>query len=127
MQVNKYMTRKPSFTSKDEKVLTAKKMMYQLGCTHLPVIEAGTVVGVISERDILYLFQIESEDIENLTVEEAMTEDFYAVDLDDDITVVSKYMVENRIGSAIILNKDKSLAGIYTYTDALRAVVDIAA
>ena len=56
-----------------------------------------------------------------------MTEDFYAVDLDDDITVVSKYMVENRIGSAIILNKDKSLAGIYTYTDALRAVVDIAA
>ena len=127
MQVNKYMTRKPSFTYKDEKVLTAKKMMYQLGCTHLPVIEAGTVVGVISERDILYLFQIESEDIENLTVEEAMTEDFYAVDLDDDITVVSKYMVENRIGSAIILNKDKSLAGIYTYTDALRAVVDIAA
>ena len=84
-------------------------------------------MGVISERDILYLFQIESEDIENLTVEEAMTEDFYAVDLDDDITVVSKYMVENRIGSAIILNKDKSLAGIYTYTDALRAVVDIAA
>ena len=127
MQVNKYMTRKPSFTYKDEKVLTAKKMMYQLGCTHLPVMEAGTVVGVISERDILYLFQIESEDIENLTVEEAMTEDFYAVDLDDDITVVSKYMVENRIGSAIILNKDKSLAGIYTYTDALRAVVDIAA
>ena len=127
MQVNKYMTKTPSFVSKDEKVLNAKKMMYQLGCTHLPVLEAGNVVGVISERDILYLFQIESEDIENLTVEEAMTEDFYAANVDDDITSVSRYMADNRIGSAIILDHNNKLAGIYTYTDALKAIVDIAA
>ncbi len=127
MQINKYMTKKPSFVSKDEKVLKAKKMMYQLGCTHLPVIESGEVVGVISERDILYLFQIEGDDIEDLTVEEVMTEDFYAAKLDDDITSVSRYMAENRIGSAIILDHNNKLVGIYTYTDALKAIVDIAA
>lgn len=127
MQISKYMTETPSCVSKDEKVLNAKKMMYQLGCTHLPVLEYGELVGVISERDILYLFQLEGQDINTISVEEAMTEDYYSANIDDDISKVSKYMADNRIGSAIILDHDEKLVGIYTYTDALKAVVDIAA
>ena len=50
--LERYMTRHPHTIRIDEKLDTARKLMTSLGVRHLPVLEAGKLVGVVSDRDL---------------------------------------------------------------------------
>lgn len=50
--VVEWMTKKPTTTSPDTPVREALRVMVDGGFRHLPVIDAGKVVGVLSMRDI---------------------------------------------------------------------------
>jgi len=49
------MTPEPRTIAADELAARAAELMIELGIRHLPVVRAGSVVGVISARDLLRL------------------------------------------------------------------------
>jgi CBS domain-containing protein len=49
------MTPGPRTIDRDERATAAAELMIELGVRHLPVVENGIVVGVISARDLLRL------------------------------------------------------------------------
>lgn len=51
--VVRYMTADPVTISPDAEVSEAAEAMIRLGARHLPVIEGGEVVGMVSARDLL--------------------------------------------------------------------------
>jgi signal-transduction protein with cAMP-binding, CBS, and nucleotidyltransferase domain len=51
--VAEYMTTEPVSVELDTEVHEVVLAMLELECRHLPVVEAGTVVGMVSIRDLL--------------------------------------------------------------------------
>jgi CBS domain-containing protein len=51
--VQRYMTRDPVTVTPDTEAAAAAALMLQLGVRHLPVMEGGQLVGMLSARDLL--------------------------------------------------------------------------
>lgn len=51
--VSSYMTADPLTIDADENEITARRLMVERGIRHLPVTQAGQVVGMLSVRDVL--------------------------------------------------------------------------
>lgn len=67
--VERYMTRDPVTVAPDTDAAEAAASMLQLGVRHLPVMEGGQVVGMLSARDLLTDLSWEAEPLK----EEALT------------------------------------------------------
>ena len=95
---------------------------------HLPVLHGGTLVGVVSERDIALVESLPGVDMDQVSVDEAMTEDPYTAATDASLSQVSTEMAERRIGAAIVVEgDDERVVGVFTTTDALRALAKYSA
>ena len=100
---------------------TAQKMMEKYQIRHLPVLENKELIGVISERDI----QIMAKNLNamhDLKVEEVCSTDLYSTSADASLFEVSTHMAEEKIGSAVVVDEDDHVIGIFTTTDALSAL-----
>jgi acetoin utilization protein AcuB len=117
--LDRYMTRHPHSIRIDEKLATAARMMAKLGVRHLPVLEGGTLVGVLSDRDL----KLAGKGGDQLKVSDVCIDEPYSVDVDTSLFVVAQTMADKRIGSTIVLEGGK-LAGIFTAVDACRALAD---
>jgi len=115
-----FMTKSPRTVSAYQKLNFAETMMEDLKIRHLPVLKDEEIIGILSLRDIRLVQGID-RDYKDLTVEEACVEDPFMVQLDEDVREVSKTMLKKKIGSVLVMNKDK-LVGIFTSIDALTLI-----
>ena len=118
--LERYMTRHPHSIRYDEKLDAAFQLMTTLGVRHLPVLDAGKLMGILSERDVRLA---NSANIGRLKVSDVCIDEPYAVDVDTSLFIVAATMAEKKIGSAVILEEGR-LVGIFTATDACRALAD---
>jgi acetoin utilization protein AcuB len=119
--VGALMTAQPLTIGRKQSLATAHRLMRDNRVRHLPVLEHGELIGVVTQRDLYFLETIRGIDIDEDLVEDAMTTDTYAVAPDLSISAVTKHMARNRYGCAVVLERGK-VAGIFTATDALRLV-----
>ena len=96
----------------------AHGMMRAHKIRHLPVQESGRLVGVVSQGDLRLLESLEPIDTRRVEVEDAMTPDPYAVDLDEPLSKVVGEMWARRIGCALVVERG-GVVGIFTCVDAL--------
>jgi len=115
------MTPQPLTIGRQQSLSTAHRLMRDHRVRHLPVLEHGELIGVVSQRDLYFLETIRGVDLDDDLVEDAMTTDTYAVDPDAPISAVAKHMARYRYGCAVVLERGKVI-GIFTATDALRLV-----
>lgn len=103
----------------------ARAFMEEHTIRHLPVTEDGTLIGVVTERDIDLLMgpAFDYPNPTKLHVSDAMVSETYVVDLETPLAYVAKTMADRHIGSAIVTRRGK-LAGIFTASDALKALAD---
>jgi CBS domain-containing protein len=121
--VKNYMTELPHSVGRDISIAKAQEMMREYSCHHLPVLDGGKLVGVVSQRDLsLVTNSVERTD---LTVEEVMTADPLIVEADSALSVVAKSMLEKQYGSAIVQAVPGGHWGIFTVSDALRFIVGL--
>jgi acetoin utilization protein AcuB len=120
--VARYMTRDPKTIGPDASVDEALATMRGQRVRHLAVRSLGDIVGIVSERDLFAA----REGGPSALVSDAMTPYPYVVAPEAPIAIVAKVMAEGKFGGALVMAKDR-LIGIFTTTDALRALVDIAA
>jgi len=85
---------------------------------HLPVEEAGRLVGVVSQGDLRLIESLEQLDTRQVEVEDAMTPDPYQVGPEAPLADVVQEMWARRIGSALVVENGAAV-GIFTCVDAL--------
>jgi acetoin utilization protein AcuB len=122
--VQKFMTTSPHSIGKDQTIARAHDVMRSHKIRHLPVLEGGKLVGIVTERDLHLVETLRDVDPTSVTVEDAMSEHVYAVDPDTSLDVVAETLAEHKYGSAVVMQNGK-VVGIFTTNDACRALAEL--
>lgn len=118
-----YMTPLSHTLGPDAKLADVKSLMERYGIRHVAILDDGAVVGIVTMSDVFVLDHTLATDDETTRVSEVMTSEPYQVEGATSLGVVAREMTARRIGSAIVLHQGKP-AGVFTSTDALRALGD---
>ncbi len=124
--VRKYMTLSPVTVGAEQSLATAHRLMRDHGVRHLPVLDAGKLVGVVSVRDLHFLETMPQVNPEEVRIEEAMSPDPYTVAPETPLEEVAREMAERKYGSAVVVSRGK-VVGVFTTVDALRALIEVLA
>lgn len=122
------MTPFPHSIESEASIVRAREMMREHDINHLPVMHEGSLVGVLSERDVRLVetSALHRDRAHEVQVREACNLDTYIVDVDAPLDVVLREMAELHLGSALVVKNDK-LAGILTSSDAYRMLAELLA
>jgi acetoin utilization protein AcuB len=120
--VRKYMTLSPVTIGEEQTLERAHEVMREAKVRHLPVLQGGKLVGLVSQRDLHLIETLRDVDPSETTVAEAMSQDVYAVSASTSLLEVALEMVEHKYGSAVIVEGPRVI-GVFTTTDALRALI----
>lgn len=122
--VREFMTLAPRVVSSTGTLADAHRLMRERGIRHLPVVDAGRLVGVVSQRDLYLLETLRGVDTETELVAEAMTPAPYAVPPAAPLDEVALAMAEHKLGSAVVVDGG-AVVGLFTTVDALRALAGL--
>jgi acetoin utilization protein AcuB len=125
LRISDVMTSTLHSIGDDQSLQTAHELMRRHGIHHLPVLRAGRLVGIVSHRDLLSVETMSDVDPKEVTVEQAMTQETYSVPKTALLASVAAKMAANHFGCAVVMEA-KTVVGIFTTTDALRAVAAMA-
>ena len=119
--IGSVMTPFPYFVTIDESLLRARTLMVEHAVRHLPVKDADTLVGVLTDRDIKRALDpdLGLPPKEELFVRDVFLRNAYVVDIHKPLDGVLDHMRQHHIGSALVTKADR-LVGIFTTMDACR-------
>ena len=125
--VRQYMTALPETIDEDLSLADAKDRMFDLGIRHLPVLHQGKLVGILSQRDIAVAEALATNDYAEISVKQVMTEVPFTCGPNAHVEAVAREMAKHLYGSAIVVDPahPSQVVGVFTTTDALRALADI--
>jgi acetoin utilization protein AcuB len=115
------MTPTPLTIGADQPLARAHHIMRTHRVRHLPVLEAGRLVGVVSQRDLYFIETLRDVDPAKVLVEEAMTRDPYVVGPSAELATAARAMVRRKLGAALVVERGR-LLGIFTALDALKVL-----
>lgn len=119
--VELYMTASPCTIEHDQPLAAAHRLMRAHAIRHLPVLEQGSLVGLVSLGDLHLLETLEGVDPREVSVREAMSSHPYAVSPGVPLRLVAAEMADRKISSAVVVQHDR-VVGIFTAVDGLRGL-----
>ena len=122
--IREYMTESPHSIGVDQPLAMAHEMMRTHRIRHLPVLRAGKLVGIVSERDLYLVETLREVDPKSVPVEEAMSQSAYCVSPRAPLTRVADKMAEKKYGCAVVMEGGE-VVGMFTVVDALRALSEV--
>ncbi len=122
--IKHYMTETPETIEHDLPLKDARQRMDELRAHHLPVVNNGDLVGMLSSRDVSLSESLAGKRYADMTVAQAMTLDPFTCGPEAHLDAVAREMHSNRYGSVVIVDRDhpRQVLGIFTVTDALRVL-----
>jgi acetoin utilization protein AcuB len=112
----------PAITIEAERSLsTALRLMRDHDIRHLPVLEQGMLVGLLSERDVERVQG--GQDVRNLAVRDVMAPAPFCVSPDANLPAVLREMVAQKYGSAVVVEGER-VVGMLTTIDTQDAFAD---
>src|SRR5215469_7543408 len=125
-QIVAFMTPFPYSIDVDAPLEDARDLMRKHVFRHLPVTSNGRLVGILTDRDIKLVLgpDFGSPNEHELRVRDAYVERPCVVPASASVAAVARTMADQRIGSALV-TKDDKLVGIFTVTDACRALAQV--
>ena len=121
--IREYMTPSPHTVEADQPLTVAHQLMRAHDIRHLPVMERGELVGIVTSRDLHVLEGFKEVDRLTTPVRIAMTRFPFTVAADAPLEDVAHEMATHKHGSAIVVESGHVL-GIFTTVDALRALAE---
>jgi len=115
MQLKEIMTRSVETIGADASLTEAARKMEEKEVGFLPVVTAGQVVGVITDRDITIRAVARGLDPEQTTVEETMTHRIVALPENSEVEDASELMEQRRVRRLVITNEGDALAGVVSF------------
>jgi len=119
--IDQFMTRSPHTIGHDQTLAAAHRLMREHSIRHLPVLDAGKLVGVLSLRDLHFIETLKDIDQEQVQVSEAMSQDVYTIGPRSSVRKVAAEMAEHKYGCVVAIDKGR-VVGIFTVVDALEAL-----
>lgn len=129
MSVERIMTRKPIYIAPTAKISEAIEILHELDIRHLPVVDDGTLVGILSEKDVqAHVLPITSELAHpeeaasrlGDPVSKVMSGGVLSVTPESDLSEVIELLLENKISAVPVVNPlEGNLVGIVSYVDLL--------
>lgn len=127
VKASELLTRQPVTIGPGETVATAISRMERANIRHLPVLDQGTVIGMLSDRDILVgrggSATPGTRRHLDMCVDEIMSQPVRTIRSDVDLDQIVELMIMHRISCLPVVD-DGELAGIITKTDLMRWYLD---
>ncbi len=128
--VSQVMTHCPIFAESSDTVGDVARLLWSGDIRHVPVVDEGLVIGMISDRDLRsYIGVLPPSLVEDpkLTdrlqtpIAELIQSDLISVSPEDDIMAVVEIMLDQKVGAVPVLeDREGRLVGIVSYIDILR-------
>lgn len=118
MKINECMCKDVCFVKPDCKVYDAARIMNEnhVGC--IPVCDDNkSVVGVLTDRDIVLRTVACDKNAKSTPVSEVMTTNVCTCGCEEDVYEVEKIMAQNQIRRIPIIDNNKKMVGIITIGD----------
>lgn len=125
--VQDFMTASPHTIGVSLALSDAANMMKAYKIRHLPVLDGNTLVGIVSDRDIQMVEGMNGVDPDEVSIEEAMSQSPYTVAANTPLEVAARHMAKHKLGSAVVVNANQKVVGVFTVTDGMRALADLLA
>jgi len=135
MIVRDLMTPYPLTVTPQASIAEAWDVMRELAVRHVPVVEDGVLVGMLSDRDlarvnIARVLKVEGADALREELEtpivEVITSDVIFVEPETEVGEVISLLLEHRIGALPVGEPGtREVLGIISYVDVLRALQDL--
>src|SRR5918912_563914 len=120
MLVLDYMTKDPVTVTLQDTLAVAHEKMIMGRFRHLPVVRNGTVVGILTDRDLRHYGGTEA----HTRVGAAMSEEPLTVSPLTAVEEATRLLLRQQIGGLPVIAEGK-LVGIITTSDVLRAFLDL--
>jgi len=118
------MTRQPWTIERGANLTAAHELMRSHTVRHLPVMDGGKLVGIVSERDLHLMETLPDANPDEVSVDEAMTDVVYVAAPDDDTADVVERMASHKLGSVVVMTGSR-VEGIFTSIDALQVLSSV--
>lgn len=123
-KIQAHMTTSPHSIGRDQPLTKAHEFMRDHKIRHLPVLERGELVGILSDRDLYIIELLRDVNPTLVMVEDAMSSEVYAVSPEAPLDEVVMTMAEHKYGCAVVLH-NHHVVGIFTTVDACRALAEL--
>ena len=120
--IEQFMTKIPRTVDVSDNIKIVKKLMSEHQINHVPVLEQGKLIGIISERDVTFVSGLKNVDIDQACARDVMTADPFWVPPETSLKRVCETMASQQIGSTVIADFSMNILGIFTYVDALKII-----
>jgi acetoin utilization protein AcuB len=118
------MTSHPHTIGQEQTLAAAHLLMRTHRIRHLPVLEGGRLVGLLSLRDLYFVEALDGLRPDQILVADAMSPDPYTATPDELVTKVADDMAVHTHGAAVVVERGK-VVGVFTTTDALRGLAEV--
>jgi len=126
------MTPDPLTVTSKSTIAEAWEVMRELAVRHVPVVEDGALVGMLSDRDLarvdmVRVLRVEGADALREELEtpivEVMSSDVISVGPETEMSEVISLLLEHKIGAVPVVEPGThDVVGIISYVDLLRAL-----
>lgn len=120
MKVQDIMTRQPKTASRATTLADAAQLLWSADCGVLPVVDAGRLVGVVTDRDLFIALAARDKAASQLTVGEVAKDTVWTCRPDDDVHVALKTMASHKV-RRLPVSADGKLIGVISINDIVLA------
>jgi acetoin utilization protein AcuB len=123
MKVGDWMVKDLVTITKGQTIQDCVDLMKKHSIRHLPVVEDGKLVGLVTEGDIRQVFLASL--IEELRIQDVMITGPITVTPDTEIEDAAKIIHYNKIGGLPVVDEENRLRGIVTVADIMAAFIEL--
>jgi acetoin utilization protein AcuB len=134
MLVREWMASDVLTIDENTSMMKALHLMKESKIRRLPVMSRGSLVGIISDRDLKEASPSKATTLDvhelyyllaEIKVKEIMTKDPFTISADETVERAAVIMLEHKVSGLPVINKQKEVVGIITQSDVFRAFVNI--
>ena len=117
------MTHKVISVNQNDSLRLAYKTMVELEIRHLPVVNDGKLIGIVSDRDILKAGENNAGGafiIPDASVETVMNEEIVTCNTSTPLAKVAWILLEEKISALPVTDSSQKIVGIITSTDLIK-------
>jgi CBS domain-containing protein len=122
MIVNELMKKPPATCTTNDSVTEAAKIMHEHKCGFVPVVDSrGSVVGVVTDRDVCLLVGDKNRAMTHISVQDAMSHPVFSCYADENVKVTLSTMARRHVRRLPVLDKHGHLQGVLSIDDIIQA------